>query len=171
MTHDIPTKRLERLYGVNHHIVSQANPIALPFATDTRKQMAPIEAIQHASMATFKAWLNANMVIFQKPLELIPPLNSLAIMARSVINQEYTGDINIIRPPKFWSPAKILSDLAQADIDELIETGQRTAWPKVEMVRTQTAISRALEAILAKIDKAGDDGPGHRSAALQKAVR
>lgn len=39
------------------------------------------------------------------------------------------------------------------------------------MVRTQTAISRALEAILAKIDKTGDDGPGHRSAALQKAVR
>ena len=55
VTHDIPTKRLERLYGVNHHIVSQANPLALPFATDTRKQMAPIEAIQHASMATFKA--------------------------------------------------------------------------------------------------------------------
>lgn len=171
VTHDIPTKRLERLYGVNHHIVSQANPIALPFATDTRKQMAPIEAIQHASMTTFKAWLNANMVIFQKPLELVPPLNSLANLARSVINQEYTGDINIIRPPKFWSPTKILSDLAQDDIDELIDTGLRTAWPKVEMVRTQTAISRALEGILAKIDRAGDDGPGHRSAALKKAVR
>jgi NTE family protein len=171
VTHDIPTKRLERLYGVNHHIVSQANPLALPFATDTRKQMAPIEAIQHASMATFKAWLNANMVIFQKPLELVPPLNSLANLARSVINQDYTGDINIIRPPKYWSPTKILSDLAQDDIDELIDTGMRTAWPKVEMVRTQTAISRALEAILAKIDKAGDDGPGHRGAAPRKAAR
>ncbi|WP_432769635.1 MAG: DUF3336 domain-containing protein [Sphingopyxis sp.] len=171
VTHDIPTKRLERLYGVNHHIVSQANPLALPFATDTRKQMAPIEAIQHASMATFKAWLNANMAIFQKPLELVPPLNSLANLARSVINQEYTGDINIIRPAKFWSPTKILSDLDKADIDELIDTGERTAWPKIEMVRTQTAISRALDAILAKIDKGGDDGPGHRSSALQKAVR
>ncbi len=171
VTHDIPTKRLERLYGVNHHIVSQANPLALPFATDTRKQMAPIEAIQHASMATFKAWLNANMVIFRKPLELVPPLNSLANMARSVINQEYTGDINIIRPAKYWSPTKILSDLGQDDIDELIDTGLRTAWPKIEMVRTQTAISRALDAILARIDKGGDDGPGHRSAALKKPVR
>ncbi len=171
VTHDIPTKRLERLYGVNHHIVSQANPLALPFATDTRKQMAPLEAIQHASMATFKAWLNANMVIFQKPLELVPPLNSLANMARSLINQEYTGDINIIRPPKFWSPTKILSDLSQEDIDELIDTGMRTAWPKIEMVRTQTAISRALDTILARIDKGGDDGPGHRSAALKKPVR
>lgn len=169
VTHDVPTKRLERLYGVNHHIVSQANPIALPFATDTRKQMAPIEAIQHASMLTFKAWLNANMMIFQKPLEMVPPLNSLANMARSVINQDYTGDINIVRPPKFWSPTKLLSDLGQADIDELIDTGLRTAWPKVEKVRTQTAISRALEAILFKIDKSGDDGPGHR--ALKRPVR
>ena len=54
----------------------------------------------------------------------------------------------------------------------MIDTGERTAWPKVEMVRTQTAISRALEGILARIDRAGDDGPGHRStAALKKAVR
>src|SRR3546814_10676544 len=80
-----------------------ANPIALPFATDTRKQLAPIEAIQHASLATFKAWLNANMTIFRKPLELVPPLNSLANIARSVINQDYTGDINIIRPPRYRS--------------------------------------------------------------------
>ncbi|MBB5708686.1 DUF3336 domain-containing protein [Sphingopyxis panaciterrulae] len=171
VTHDIPTRRLERLYGVNHHIVSQANPLALPFATDTRKQMAPIEAIQHASLATFKAWLNANMTIFRKPLELVPPLNSLANMARSVINQEYTGDINIIRPPRYWSPTKILSDLEQEDIDDLIDTGRRTAWPKVEMVRTQTAISRALDAILARIDRRGDDGPGHRAGALADPVR
>src|SRR3546814_4950602 len=102
---------------------------------------------------------------------MVPPLNSLANRSRSVINQDYTGDINIIRPPKFWSPTKILSDLSQDDIDELIDTGMRTAWPKIEMVRTQTAISRALDAILAKIDKAGDDGPGHRGPAPRKAAR
>jgi NTE family protein len=39
------------------------------------------------------------------------------------------------------------------------------------MVRTQTAISRALEGILARIDARGDDGVGHRSRALKKAVR
>jgi TAG lipase / steryl ester hydrolase / phospholipase A2 / LPA acyltransferase len=171
VTHDVPTKRLERLYGVNHHIVSQANPLALPFATDMRKQKAPLEAIQHASMMTFKAWLNANMTIFQKPLALVPPLNSLANLTLSLINQDYTGDINIIRPAKFWSPAKILSDLPQDEIDELMDSGMRTAWPRVEMVRTQTAISRALEGILARIDKRGDDGPGHRSRAMKKAVR
>src|SRR3546814_17359112 len=77
VTHDIPTKRLERLYGVNHHIVSQANPIALPFATDTRKQKAPIEAIQNASMTTFKACPNETMVIFQKLVTFIHTPNKI----------------------------------------------------------------------------------------------
>src|SRR3546814_17267361 len=86
VTHDIPTKRLERLYGVNHHIVSQANTIALPFATDTRKQMAPQEAPQHASVSTFNAWLNANIVVFPKPPELIQTLNSLPTVGRLVGN-------------------------------------------------------------------------------------
>jgi NTE family protein len=171
VTHDVPTKRLERLYGVNHHIVSQANPLALPLATDMRKQKGPIEAIQHASLMTFKAWLNANMVVFQKPLELLPPVNSLANLTLSLINQDYSGDINIVRPPKFWSPSKILSDLSKTEIDDLVDTGRRTAWPKIEMVRTQTAISRALEVILARIDRKGDDGPGHRSRAIDKPVR
>ncbi|MEY4271120.1 MAG: hypothetical protein RLZZ58_2336 [Pseudomonadota bacterium] len=171
VTHDVPTKRLERLYGVNHHIVSQANPLALPLATDMRKQKGPLEAIQHASLMTFKAWLNANMVVFQKPLELIPPINSLANLTLSLINQEYSGDINIVRPPKFWSPSKILSDLSKPEIEDLVDIGRRTAWPKIEMVRTQTAISRALEAILARIDKKGDDGPGHRSRAVDRPVR
>ena len=31
---DLPAKRLARLYGVNHYIVSLTNPFALPFATD-----------------------------------------------------------------------------------------------------------------------------------------
>src|SRR3546814_4552182 len=84
VTHDIPTRRLERLYGVNHHIVSQANPLALPFATDTRKQMAPIEAIQHASLATFKAWLNANMTIFRRSEEHTSELQSLMRISYAV---------------------------------------------------------------------------------------
>src|SRR3546814_1065831 len=55
VTHDIPTKRLERLYGVNHHIVSQANPIALPFATDTRSEehTSELQSLMRTSYAVF----------------------------------------------------------------------------------------------------------------------
>src|SRR3546814_12893227 len=85
----------------------------------------------------------------------MPTRNSLDNPASALINHDYDGDINIIRPPRYWSPTKNLSDLSQDDIDDLIDTGRRTAWPKIEMVRTQTAISRALDAILTRIDRRG----------------
>lgn len=148
VTHDLPAKRLARLYGVNHHIVSQANPLITPFATDVKQQRNPISAIRNATTSTMKAWLNANVEIMQRPLSYFPRLNSIANMTLSVINQDYTGDINIIRPAMLWSPAKILSDLSVDEIAELIQLGERTAWPKIEMVRTQSKISQTLDRIL-----------------------
>ncbi|MEJ6593991.1 DUF3336 domain-containing protein [Parasphingorhabdus sp.] len=148
VTHDLPVKRLARLYGVNHHIVSQANPLVTPFATDVSHKRNPLSSIRNATTATMKAWLNANVEIMQKPLSYFPRLNSMANMALSVINQDYTGDINIIRPTMFWGPSKILSNLPIEDIAELIQLGERTTWPKIEMVRTQTKISQTLDRIL-----------------------
>jgi len=148
VTHDLPAKRLARLYGVNHHIVSQANPIATPFASDFKAQKTPLNAIRNASTTTMKAWINANAAIWQKPLSYFPRLNSLTNMSLSLINQDYTGDINIVRPPMFWGPSKILSNLPIEDIAELIDLGERKTWPKIEMVRTQTKISQTLDRIL-----------------------
>ncbi|MEO9600548.1 DUF3336 domain-containing protein [Parasphingorhabdus sp.] len=148
VTHDLPVKRLARLYGVNHHIVSQANPLITPFATDVSHKRNPLSSIRNASTATWKAWINANVEIMQKPLSYFPRLNSMANMALSVINQDYTGDINIIRPTMFWGPSKLLSNLPVEDITELVELGERTTWPKIEMVRTQTKISQTLDRIL-----------------------
>ncbi len=148
VTHDLPAKRLARLYGVNHHIVSQANPIVTPFASDFKAQKTPLNAIRDATTTTMKAWINANAAIWQKPLSHFPRLNSLTNMSLSLINQDYTGDINIVRPSMFWSPAKILSNLPIEDIKELIDLGERKTWPKIEMVRTQTRISQTLDRIL-----------------------
>ena len=152
VTHDLPSKRLSRLYGVNHHIVSQANPLITPFASDVTQLATPFAAIRRASVSTVKAWLNANMQLWDKPLSMFPQLHSLARMSMSVINQDYSGDINIIRPVMLWSPAKMLSNLSLADVTELVEMGERATWPKVEMVRVQTRISQTLERILAEYE-------------------
>lgn len=152
VTHDLPSKRLSRLYGCNHHIVSLANPAAIPFASDVKQPRGSLAAIRNASTATMKAWMNANATIMQRPLSYFPTLNSMTNMMLSVINQNYTGDINIIRPAMFWSPSKMLSELPLEDIRNLIDLGERTTWPKIEMVRTQTKASQALEDILAQFE-------------------
>jgi TAG lipase/steryl ester hydrolase/phospholipase A2/LPA acyltransferase len=148
VTHDLPSKRLSRLYGVNHHIVSQANPLIAPFASDVTQGNSPLAAIRRASVSTFKAWLNVNMQLWDKPLSLVPPLHSLANLTMSVINQDYSGDINIVRPTILWSPDKMLSNLSVDEVRDLIKLGERATWPKIEMVRVQTRISQTLERIL-----------------------
>lgn len=152
VTNDLPAKRLARLYGVNHHIVSQANPLATPFASDMKSQDAPLAAIRTAAIATMRAWVNANMAIMAKPLSYFPVLNSAANITLSIINQDYGGDINIVRPPRFWSINKILGYLTPEEIEDLVITGERTTWPRIEMIRTQTRISQALADILSRTE-------------------
>ncbi|MBS0254862.1 MAG: DUF3336 domain-containing protein [Proteobacteria bacterium] len=149
VTHDLPSKRLSRLYGVNHHIVSQANPLVTPFASDVTQSASPFASIRRASVSTLKAWLNVNMELLDRPLAMFPALHSMARMTMSVINQDYSGDINIIRPVMLWSPAKMLSNLSLDEISELMVMGERATWPKIEMVRTQTLISQTLTRVLA----------------------
>jgi NTE family protein len=110
VTHDLPSKRLSRLYGCNHHIVSQANPLITPFASDITQSASAFAAIRRASVSTLKAWLNVNAQLLDAPLSVFPQLHRLVTMSLSVLNQDYSGDINIVRPTMLWSPRDLAED-------------------------------------------------------------
>ena len=82
---DLPAKRLARLYGVNHYIVSQTNPHVLPFVTDGHRKKTAMG---------------------------------------------------------------LLAFPGEKRMNKLIAAGQRCTWPKLEMIRQQTRISRTLRGIL-----------------------
>lgn len=150
---DMPTKRLARLYGVNHYIVSQTNPHVIPFVDRGTRKQSPFSLMREASVSTARAWVNAGASSIEKPLSLSPTLTRATSIALSVINQDYIGDINILPPNKFFNPFKLLAYLNEAEIRDLISTGQKAAWPKIEMIRMQTRISRILTGILADYDE------------------
>jgi TAG lipase/steryl ester hydrolase/phospholipase A2/LPA acyltransferase len=150
---DMPTKRLARLYGVNHYIVSQTNPHVIPFVDRGTRKQNPLSLMREASVSTARAWVNAGASSIEKPLSLSPTLTRATSIALSVINQDYIGDINILPPNKFFNPFKLLAYLNEAEIRDLISTGQKAAWPKIEMIRMQTRISRILTGILADYDE------------------
>ena len=145
---DMPTKRLARLYGVNHYIVSQTNPHVIPFVDRRVRKQNPLSLMREAGVNTARAWVNAGASSIEKPLSLSPALTRATSIALSVINQDYIGDINILPPNKFFNPFKLLAYLNEKEIRELISTGERAAWPKIEMIRIQTRISRILTGIL-----------------------
>ena len=63
------------------------------------------------------------------------------------------GDINIIPPFRFHNPTRILAHLSEDEIFDLIRMGERATWPKLEMIKVQTRISRALEDIQQQQEK------------------
>ena len=141
---DLPAKKLARLYGVNHFIVSQTNPHIIPFITDAKRGGRVTSVLRVAATRTAREWLNAGALIAQKPLAKRPRLHQLTTTALAIINQDYVGDINILPPFRFYRPTRLLAHLSKAEINALIDMGERSTWPKIEMIRLQTRISRTL---------------------------
>ncbi len=148
LSEDLPAKRLARLYGVNHFIVSQTNPYVIPFIDTTKRKTDAVSEVKYAMIDTARAWINAGAAIFEKPLSLIPDVQRVTNSALSVINQSYVGDITISPLSKLHNPLRALAWRSQEEISELIDEGERATWPRIERVRIQTRISRTLDPIL-----------------------
>jgi len=153
LSHDLPAKRLSRVYSVNHFIVSQVNPHIFPFVTKTRGEQDLLSTITLATKRTAREWLNAAASIMEKPLSLSPTVSRITNVALGIINQDYVGDINILPEKRFFNPLKLLAHRSTEEIMELIEMGERATWPKIEMIRIQTQISRTLNRILSDLDR------------------
>ena len=150
---DMPAKRLARLYGANHYIVSQTNPHVIPFVTDGKKKDDVFSLLKDATVSTARTWLNAGAHSIERPLSWSPGLTKFTNVALSVLNQDYIGDINILPPKRYFNPFRILAFLSEDEILELVDTGERTTWPHIEMIRVQTRISRTLADILQDYDE------------------
>ena len=149
---DLPAKRLARLYGVNHYIVSQTNPHVIPFVTDSKRSNDPLSILRSAASRTTREWLNAGAAIMHKPLSRRPKINQWTTMMLSILNQDYVGDINILPPFRMRNLTKLLAHLPEKEIMELIQMGERATWPKIEMIRIQTKISRTLGRVRAEYE-------------------
>ena len=145
---DLPAKRLARLYGVNHYIVSLTNPFVLPFVTDpahtgnVRRVASRLLKVGMREYATIMENLN------RRYLKSFPRIESMLSLYYSVLSQSYTGDINIIYQFDFKDPRRMLTFLTPEEMMEMIRQGERATWPKVEAIRSNTKIGRTLDNLL-----------------------
>lgn len=153
LSDDLPAKRLARVYGVNHFMVSQVNPHVFPFVNDTEGEKTILSTVKHATKQTVREWINAGASLIERPLSLSPMVSRLTNVALGVINQDYVGDINILPDQRFFNPLKLLAHRSVEEVVELIDMGEKATWPKIEQIRVQTKISRKLNDILRAIDR------------------
>jgi TAG lipase / steryl ester hydrolase / phospholipase A2 / LPA acyltransferase len=149
---DLPAKRLQRLYGTNHFIVSMVNPLAIPFLKRDGERGPVQSALSSMGIGVGRELLNLYRTVIQKRNETWPRFNMLVGTIHTLLDQEYSGDINIVPKFSFYNPAKILSHLSEEDLLDLIEAGERSTYPEMEAIRTCTRISRTMEEILHRFE-------------------
>lgn len=149
---DLPAKRLTRLYGVNHFVVSMVNPLVVPWIRDPKTESGFMAMISQQAERWVKELVRSGVSITQVFTRDMPRLNFILSMFSSIATQTYTGDINIIPAARLFDPRKLLSHPTQDEVMSFVAEGERATWPKLEMIRVCTKISRTLDRILADYD-------------------
>ncbi|NIB38881.1 DUF3336 domain-containing protein [Pseudomaricurvus alkylphenolicus] len=149
---DLPAKRLSRLYGVNHFIVSQANPLVLWSLSDPKSEDTLMTSAKRFYFGLARESLRHSYKLSKKYLKPFPKLHTMASQVNSIVNQQYTGDINIFPSFRFFDPRKLAKQLNQKELEFLIREGEVCTWPKIEMIRNCVKISKKLEEILGLYD-------------------
>ncbi len=149
---DLPAKRLSRLYSTNHYIVSMVNPIATPFLSNDKEPNRLAAALGSLGVGVGREILNFYRGIAQKQGDNWPRFNMLLNGVHALMDQEYSGDINIVPSFSWYNPAKILSHLSEQELVDLMEGGERSAFPNLESIRICTKISRTMEEILHRFE-------------------
>jgi TAG lipase/steryl ester hydrolase/phospholipase A2/LPA acyltransferase len=91
-----------------------------------------------------------------------------------LMDQEYSGDINIVPSFNWYNPAKILSHLSEKDLMDLMVGGEHSAFPNLEAIRICTKISRTMEEILHRFESGDlrpDESEYHRPRASRRRPR
>lgn len=146
---DLPAKRLGRLYGVNHFISSMANPAALLFTPDPNRRRSLLTGLLEQQVRLGKGMATHLLRLSRDHLRLRnPTLARWQHLGYNVLAQDYTADINIFLGKRWHSPLKLLSPLPLAQLCVLVRDGEQATWERMEAIRSCTAISRTLDAIL-----------------------
>ena len=152
MSSDLPSKRLARLFGANHFIVSLTNPLILPFVNTPFQGNDVLAPVIRFGSALIKETTQFNYTMAKPFFRFVPSLALVANAINSVVQQDYTGDINIQADFSVIKPTKLLSSLTRDELTELLRKGEKATWPKVEAIRICTKISRLLDEILAEYE-------------------
>lgn len=153
MSNDLPSKRLTRMYGVNHFIVSMTNPIVLPFIREARTQNEWLGAVRRFGTTLVKETSQFNYTIAKPFFKYWPKLAVAANSVNSIVQQYYRGDINIAADFSVVKPSHLLSSLTYEEIEGLIVNGEKATWPYIQRILLATKVARLLDRILLEYEK------------------
>jgi TAG lipase/steryl ester hydrolase/phospholipase A2/LPA acyltransferase len=140
--------RLSEMFNVNHFIVSQVNPHVVPFLP---KEDGPSNPAEHRSPFV-PGWVNTMTHLAKDEiLHRITVLSEMGVFpnsmtkAASIMNQKYSGDINIYPELISSNFPRLLENPTKEFMLEACLGGERATWPRLSRIRNACAIELALD--------------------------
>ena len=152
ITDDLPSRRLARLYGINHFISSQANPVTLWAAQDPHTVDTLTSRLTGIFVSASQDWLRALYPFTMGVVRDLHPVSTYTRLLFNVLTQDYSADVNIVPSQRIYHPGMLLAALSPEEVDGLVSDGERATWPKIEIVRNCTKISRCIDEILGRLE-------------------
>lgn len=154
LSEDLPFKRLARLFGVNHYIVSMINPLAVPFLRKDPKT-TPDSVVKSMRSLYFHS---LKETIKTARRWAVPGqrnrVDAMLGTAYQLMNQDYSGDINIVMKPSQIRARHMLFEYKdEGDIQGLILAGQRACWPRIDRIRIATAVAGVVDELLEELEQ------------------
>ncbi len=149
---DLPAKRLSRLFSTNHYIVSMVNPIARAFLPRDERVRPLRQAATSLGMGIGREVLNFYRGVAKRYGDNWPKFNMMMHGVHALLDQEYSGDINIVPKFRFQNPLNLISQPTEAELRQLVKEGERATYSRIEPIRRCTQISRTLEEILHRFE-------------------
>jgi len=72
---------------------------------------------------------------------------------RSIIDQQYVGNINILPKRQLSNLSHVLANPTIDSINALIDSGEKATWPQLDVIERNTKISETLRYYLAQLKK------------------
>ena len=147
---DLPAKRLARMYAVNHFIVSQVMP---GLGRESNMKPGLRKIVSDASVAATKQIVRGYLDFFQRYGKVGPQMGTGMNVVNSLLDQQFTGDINIFPGYGLSGLGKLLKMMPEEEMSDLIKAGERATWPKIPVVSLTTRIGRTLDGILRSFER------------------
>ena len=149
---DLPAKRLSRLFSTNHYIVSMVNPIARAFLPRDDKAKPLRQAATSLGMGIGREMLNFYRGVAKRYGDNWPKFNMMLHGVHGLLDQEYSGDINIVPRFRLQNPVQLITQPSEQELRTLVREGERAAYSRIESIRQCTRISSTLEEILHRFE-------------------
>mmetsp|Transcript_54943 Transcript_54943/g.128496 ORF Transcript_54943/g.128496 Transcript_54943/m.128496 type:complete len:598 (-) Transcript_54943:249-2042(-) len=164
---DIPTTRLSELFNVNHFIVSQTNPHAIPFMSKGRSVRKGMEHKRNDSPGLIsRGWSVLRYLITSEAAHRFKQAINMGLVPKileATLFQRLSGDITIVPPFSLKFYTQIISNPTWQTIEKFMADASRCTWPNISFIKNHCEVEMRLDALARDLAKQAEQRPDESS--------